>query len=63
MGGSSRTLLCQIHGRKTKSSMDDGPDVRVRCGEKDNFKYKNKSMIQSLTGGSPKTHMSCGWEV
>ena len=34
MGDSPRTLLCQIYGRKTKGFMDDGPDVRVRCGEK-----------------------------
>ena len=38
--------------------MDDGPDVRVRCGEKDNYKYKNKSIVQSLMGGGPTACMS-----
>ena len=28
------TLICQIHGRKIKGVVDDGPYVRVRCGEK-----------------------------
>ena len=40
MGGGLRTLLCQIHGRKIKGFVDDGPDVLVRCSEKDNYKYK-----------------------
>ena len=40
MGGGPRTLICQIHGRKIKGFMDDVPDVRVRCGEKENYKYK-----------------------
>ena len=28
------TLICQIHGIKRKGFVDDGPDVRIRCGEK-----------------------------
>ena len=63
MGSGPRTLLCQIHGRKTKGFVDIGPDVRVRCGEKDNYKYKNKSIVQSLTGGDPIARMSSGREV
>ena len=63
MGGGPRTLICQINGRKTKGFVDDGPKARVRCGEKDNYKYKNKSIVQSLMGGGPKTRMSCSWEV
>ena len=49
-GGGLRTLLCQIHGEKTKGFVDDGPDVHVRCGGKDNYKYKNKSKITFLNG-------------
>ena len=39
--------------------MDDGPNVRMRCGEKDNYKCKNKNIVQSLTGGGPIARMSC----
>ena len=63
MGSGLRTLLSQIHGRKTKGFVDDGPDVRVRCGEKENYKYKNKSIVQSLTGSSLTACMSSGQEV
>ena len=63
MGGGLRTLICQIYGRKTKGFVDDGPDVHVRCGEKDNYKYKNKSIVQSLMGGGPTACMSSGREV
>ena len=62
-GGGLRTLLCQIHGRKTKGSLDDGPDVRVRCGGKSNYKYKKKSIVQSLMGGGPIACMSSDREV
>ena len=59
MGGGPRTLLCQIHGRKIKVFMDDGLDVRMCCGEKDNYECKNKSIVQSLMGGNLIAHMSC----
>ena len=41
-------LICQIHARKIKGFVDDGLDVHVRCGRKDNYKYKNKSKITFL---------------
>ena len=63
MGSNPRTLLCQIYGRKTKGFVDDGPDVHVRCGDKDDYQYKNKGIVQSLMGSGPKNRMSCGWEV
>ena len=63
MGGGPRTLLCQIHGRKTKGFVDDGPDVRIRCGGKDNYKCKNRSIVQSLMGNGPIARMSCDQEV
>ena len=63
MGGGPRILLCQIHGRKIKGFMDDGPNVCVRCGEKDNYKCKKKSIVQSLTGGSPTASMSSNWAL
>ena len=63
MGGGPRTLLCQIHVRKTKGFVDDGPYFRIRCGEKDNYKYKNKSIVQSLMGSGPTAFMSSGQEV
>ena len=63
MGNGPRTLLCQIHGRKKKGFVDDGPNVHVRCSEKDNYKYENKSMVQSLTDGGPIACMSSGREV
>ena len=44
---------------KQKGFVDDGPNVRLRFGEKDNYKYKNKSMVQSLMGGDPIACMSC----
>ena len=50
MGGGPRTLLYQIHGRKTKGFVDDGPNVHVRCGGKDNYNYKSKSKIMFLNG-------------
>ena len=43
--------------------MDDGPDVRMCCGEKDNYKCKNKSIVQSLMGDGSTTCMSSGQEV
>ena len=39
---SLEAFICQIHARKIKGFVDDGLDVRIRCGEKDNYKYKNK---------------------
>ena len=51
---SPKALICQIHARKIKGFVDDGPDVRVRCGGKDNYKYKNKSKITFLNGWWPK---------
>ena len=47
-------LICQIHARKIKGFVDDGPDVRIRCSEKDNYKYKNKSKITFLNGQWPE---------
>ena len=63
MGGGLRTLLCQINGRKTKGFVDDGPDFPVRCGGKENYKHKNKSIVQSSMGGGPIARMSCDQEV
>ena len=63
MGSGQRTLLCQIYGRKTKGLVDDGPDVRVRCSEKENYKYRNKSIVESLMSGGPTACMSSGREV
>ena len=54
MGDGPRKLLCQIHGRKAKGFVDNGLDVRVRCGEKGNYKYKNKNKITFLNGRWPK---------
>ena len=48
------TLIFQIHARKIKGFVDDGPDVRERCGGKDNYKYKNKSKITFLNGWWPE---------
>ena len=31
-------LICKIHARKIKVFVDDGPDVHIRCGGKDNYK-------------------------
>ena len=47
---SPEAFICQIYARKIKGFMDDGPDVRVRCSGKDNYKYKNKSKITFLNG-------------
>ena len=60
---SSKEFICQIHVRKINCFVDDGLDVRVRCGEKDNYKYKNKNIVQSLTSGGPTTCMSSGQKV
>ena len=60
---SSGALICLIHARKIKGFVDDGPGGRVRCGEKDNYKYKNKSIVQSLTGGGLTACMSSSREV
>ena len=35
---SLEALICQIHARKIKGFVDDGPDVHLRCGGKDNYK-------------------------
>ena len=47
-------LICQIHEIKIKGFVDDGPDVHVRCGGKDNYKYKNKSKITILNRKWPE---------
>ena len=60
---STEEFICQINARKIKGFVDDGPDVRVRCGGKDNYKYKNKSKITFLNGKWPETRMSSGREV
>ena len=49
-----RALICQIYVIKIKGFVDDGLDVHVRCGGKDNYKYKNKSKITFLNGRWPK---------
>ena len=59
MGSGPRTLLCQIHGRKTKGFVDDGLDVHMWYSEKDNYKCKNKSIVQSVTEGGPIARMNC----
>ena len=40
VSASPGALLCQIHVQKIMGFVDDGQDVHVRCGEKDNYKYK-----------------------
>ena len=54
VSASPRELICQIHARKIKGFVDDGPDVCVRCSGKDNYKYKNKSKITFLNGWWPE---------
>ena len=57
VSASPGALLCQIHIRKINGFGDDGPDVRVRCGGKYNYKYKNKSKITFLNEWWPeKSH-------
>ena len=51
---SLRELICQIHARKIKGFVDNVPDVCVRFGGKDNYKYKNKSKITFLNGRWPE---------
>ena len=41
--------------KKNKGFVDDGTDVHVRCGGKDNYKYKNKSKITFLNGQWPES--------
>ena len=43
--------------------MDDGPKVCVRRGEKDNYTYKKKSIVQPLMGGGLTACMSSGRKV
>ena len=54
VSASLRALICQIHTREIKGFVDDGPDVHVRFGGKDNYKYKNKSKITFLNGWWPE---------
>ena len=50
-------LICQTYARKINRFVDNGLDVRERCGGKDNYKYKNKSKITFLNGRWPeKSH-------
>ena len=51
---SPKAFICQICVRKINCYVDDGPGFYVRCGEKDNYKYKNKSKITFLNGQWPK---------
>ena len=49
--------------KKRNHFVDRGPEVRVRCGGKDNYKYKNKSKITFLNGRWPEdTSMSNTWK-
>ena len=47
-------LYAKYMQEKIKGFVDDGPDVRIRCGKKDNYKYKNKSKITFLNGRWPE---------
>ena len=64
---SPEAFICQICVRKINCFLDDGLDVRVRCGEwKRQLYVKNaklKLKLQSLMGNGPKIGMSCVREV
>ena len=54
VSASPGALICQIHARKIKGFVDNGSIVHIRCGGKDNYKYKNKSKITFLNRQWPE---------